>query len=880
MMATTTNDDTMEDQQQSSTTTTQQQDADNDDTYADANADIMQTDEAAADEPADHNTADSSSASVEGTVTVTPGSTTTVSTRLSSDGATVKTGSSGNSRETASSVFGGLGFLVNTAKIISEVSFASAKFGTSLGLGIARGIIDGVGDVTGLSDVGVTPLISNTLHLAERVAHLGIDTGRFWTRFGLDAAGVSIGSLDHVFGSTETARAISEFAKLVQREMERSLEFEDEDFGGDDDTVKAILDVGADGDVDMDGALVVKKEDVEARKKSLKNIGFIDTVKAVVAWVCLLRLTRPEAGMRAIASCSSSMTANSTSGTTAGGDAESFGDSSNIDVARIVELDDNAVGDDVDLESIVFEPVVASDAASDDGEVSIVLGHLGQASDESTDSTWTTNPIDDPTLLPRQLRRYMRFSSGAYGRHAVRFLYGDKKASIAEIFASGEKEATGSVHPDHTFYSKHTGTTVDDVYHTTFHNKAGAKKKEATSSSSSSSSFSTISPSMLLPENTTHYQPTFYIIVDHSQKAIVVSLRGTLSLHDAMVDLTCDYSRVSLHGSECLVHSGMHQAALRVALPAEEWIQKTKEAAAAAAVAANASASSTTDGSDQPTNTTKASDFFKAAPRPPRVFEAVKAGLLAFPSYSLIITGHSLGAGIASLLALHWGDPKTGTIAEGCGLPGAGVTRIHCYAYASPAVVADVSSSSSSSATSSHYRGLETLVTSIMLNDDLVPRLSLGSVRDLTNVVAWMHSRSMAAKSTSNDSVGTALIKAATSSTSSSGGPITINGEPVADLLKRVQTACFKNDKLYPAGRVLWLSNEKGVSGSAGFTSDAVVRRGSEPSTTTTSGSKKRNFFMRQVVNPEGGVLEGLVFSSSMVTDHFPTSYSEALESL
>ncbi|KAI9364485.1 hypothetical protein DFJ73DRAFT_809679 [Zopfochytrium polystomum] len=721
--------------------------------------------------------------------------------------------SSPNQRERVSSVLSGLGFLVNTARIISEVSFATAKAGTSVGIGIARGIVNGVGDATG--DPVVAPLISSTLNFAERVAQLGIDTGRFWTRFGLDAAKISLGSIDHLVGSTDTARAISEFAKLVQAELARTI-----DIGEEDDGAPAA---GAITDSEwLEDAVVLSGGDQSAgnnerlanARRTLSEIGFVDTVRAITAWVCLMRLTRAEWENRALNACSQPLgfsAANQPSPDVATGSGP-----------RIVEI----VGDfdyEINLDEVVFELV--SDTTS--GQVlDVVLAHVGEAGETSSSSP-NRPEIDNVPILVRQLRRYMKFATGSYGKTVVNFLFGGDPITLGDVIA--QTQSPGG-RRDREFFARHTEVHNDDVYHTSYRSRENFNARDGLIPYSRLPN--------LLPENNTHYQPTFYIIMDHHQKTIVVSLRGTLSLHDAMVDLTCGYSAVVMHGETYLVHSGMHRAALRVALPSTEWLEEVSRARS----------------SDSPTSIPNLS----SAARPPGVFEAVRAGILAFPSYSITLTGHSLGAGIAALLALHWGDPTTGRLAPSSGLPGVGVVPLHCYAFASPAIIARSQTSGVGGTT--WASGFESLITTVVTGDDLVPRLSLGSVRDLAGAAAWMHlhrntvaaaliGQAMSFDPPRRDSDGSVLI------TDGNGGEISANA-----VLDRIRSRCFKADKLYPTGRILWIKND-------------------ETNASNYSGSNRSSCSIREVLRPEDGVLDGLVFSSSMMADHMPQNCDQFVQS-
>ena len=196
-----------------------------------------------------------------------------------------------------------------------------------------------------------------------------------------------------------------------------------------------------------------------------------------------------------------------------------------------------------------------------------------------------------------------------------------------------------------------------------------------------------------------------YVAIDDESKAVVLTCRGTLGLSDILTDLTCTYEDIEVLGGKqhdhYQVHSGMLASAKRLS-------------------------------SERGT-----------------VMYTIRQALDANPDYGLVVTGHSLGGGVAALLAIllgcpsdvfqtqmlehrttmgifapHVKHPKIFTpfvTAIGCGLPPG--RPIHAYAYGVPAV--------SSPDLSKYSKGL---VTSVVHGHDFVPTLSLGMVRDMKNI--------------------------------------------------------------------------------------------------------------------------------------------------
>jgi len=161
------------------------------------------------------------------------------------------------------------------------------------------------------------------------------------------------------------------------------------------------------------------------------------------------------------------------------------------------------------------------------------------------------------------------------------------------------------------------------------------------------------------------YQPGHMVLLDETEQAIVVVIRGTSNIRDTLTDLVCeplklDGSLIVGETSAIAVHDGMWRAA-----------QKVKA----------------------------------------QLQETIEAELAKRPDFKLLLTGHSLGAGVATLLCLLWRREYK--------------DRVQCIAFGPPPTL-DVAA-----AQAAEKEG----VTSIVLGEDLVPRLSLSSVTDLSLAV-------------------------------------------------------------------------------------------------------------------------------------------------
>ncbi|KAI1896596.1 hypothetical protein AGOR_G00096400 [Albula goreensis] len=162
------------------------------------------------------------------------------------------------------------------------------------------------------------------------------------------------------------------------------------------------------------------------------------------------------------------------------------------------------------------------------------------------------------------------------------------------------------------------------------------------------------------------YEIPFFVALDHKKEAVLVAVRGTLSLRDVLTDLSADCENLPIEGvtGTCYAHKGIAQAA--------SYIYK----------------------------------------------KLINDGILnqAFtiaPEYRLVITGHSLGAGTASVLAI---------------LLRSAFPTLQCYAFSPPGGLL-------SKALADYSREF---VVSVVLGKDLVPRLSIPNMEDLKRRILKM----------------------------------------------------------------------------------------------------------------------------------------------
>ncbi|KIO03045.1 hypothetical protein M404DRAFT_146492 [Pisolithus tinctorius Marx 270] len=331
--------------------------------------------------------------------------------------------------------------------------------------------------------------------------------------------------------------------------------------------------------------------------------------------------------------------------------------------------------------------------------------------------------------------------------------------------------------------------------------------------------------------------PRFWVLTDHDRRQVVLVLRGTMSLNELAVDLTCvpvEFIPSWGVSGEDKYHHDTHS-------PSDNKVP-----------AANA-------GRPQlPRRPSLRS--YPSLDRRPRyhvhggmlrmarvmgeigkpVHRAVANALSRNPGYELILCGHSLGAGVATLLALMWADPTTCLTIPSSGLPAD--CPVFVYAFAPPCLT---------DATLSHLAS--NLVVSFVYSDDVVSRLSLGSVRDIRNA---------------------ALLLCDANERGEEGYSVTTqrarewkSGKGSDDdfrwflAMRRTLEANMHMADLFPPGRVFWARRDGDLPPSQRL---------------TTSTDKVRLF---EVLDTEN-VFSQIVFSRSMLGAHMPHRYDQVLHEL
>ncbi|CEI61199.1 hypothetical protein FVEN_g6071 [Fusarium venenatum] len=322
-----------------------------------------------------------------------------------------------------------------------------------------------------------------------------------------------------------------------------------------------------------------------------------------------------------------------------------------------------------------------------------------------------------------------------------------------------------------------------------------------------------------------------YISLDHDAKAVVLACRGTLGFEDVLADMTCDYDVLTWRGRGHKVHKGVHASARRLLY-----------------------------GGDR------------------RVLLTLREALLEFPDYGLVLCGHSLGGAVTALLGVMLSEPNpTGTgFVTAINAPERTVgddqldgllpihstlpsrRPIHVYAYGPPSTM--------SASLRKRTRGL---ITTIVHGNDIVPYLSLGVLHDFQAVALAFKNDQQQAKTEIRQRIWKAFQTGVADKwygglPSVPSGDTSKWGHSVLQGLRAGMT----NRKLVPPGEVFTIETQRVLR------RDAFLLPEEDH-----IGRPAQRIVLKYVKDVEERFKE-LRFGTSMLVDHNPARYEEALNKL
>ncbi|KAJ5965048.1 FMN-dependent dehydrogenase [Penicillium vulpinum] len=348
-------------------------------------------------------------------------------------------------------------------------------------------------------------------------------------------------------------------------------------------------------------------------------------------------------------------------------------------------------------------------------------------------------------------------------------------------------------------------------------------------------------------ETETGFPLVHYLSIDHDSKAVVLTLRGTWGFEDILTDMTCDYDDLEWQGKSWKVHKGMHASAKRLL-----------------------------EGGGG------------------RVMTTLRAALEEFQDYGIVLCGHSLGGGVAALLATMISEPTssaTGTSFVTASYQPATRPRlltadanpnptipptytlppnrpIHVYAYGPPA-------------TMSPFLRLATrgLITTIVNGSDIVPSLSLGILHDMHTASVSFKDDATGAKAHIRQRVRDSLRQSIIHKFYVNQPPLVVNaGDGVGEDAWAWKTLKLLRDemrapKLMPPGEVFVVETMRVLQRDA-FTAPEIGGDGYPR-----LGRPATRVQIRFVRDVEAWFGE-LRFAGGMLSDHNPARYETSLAAL
>ncbi|KAI1358208.1 hypothetical protein F5Y08DRAFT_333306 [Xylaria arbuscula] len=319
------------------------------------------------------------------------------------------------------------------------------------------------------------------------------------------------------------------------------------------------------------------------------------------------------------------------------------------------------------------------------------------------------------------------------------------------------------------------------------------------------------------------------VALDEESKAVVLTCRGTMGFEDVLADMMCDYDDLTWRGKTYKVHKGIHASARRLLYGA--------------------------DG---------------------RVLITIKAALEENPGYGLVLCGHSLGGAVTALLGVMLAEPSTtgaGFFTSAAqqlklldnGSPWAPTQiclpsgrPIHVYAYGPPAIMSP-----------SLQKATRGLITSTVHGNDMVPYLSLGVLHDFQALALAFKTDNNEAKAEIKRRVWEGLRSGlADKWYNNPTKQCNEDDEHWGYIALKTLRVSMMSSKLLPPGEVFKVDSTLVMRRDA-FTQETIDEVG-RPAT---------RIVLKYIRNVEAHFRE-VRFGASMLTDHSPGRYEDALRRL
>ncbi|KAJ7477241.1 hypothetical protein B0H11DRAFT_1297020 [Mycena galericulata] len=712
---------------------------------------------------------------------------------------------------------------VDLASYASSATFSAVKTGTRLGFAVTRGVASTAVGITatvvdhtlfgGLTVARpvVGGAISTVLSLAEQIALAPIFFSEYITSTSLLAAHSSINLLSAIIpGSSEASFSLSSFITLVKREL---------------------------------------KEPAAGASLPVKQFGITQIARAIVAWVALQGVTQEWDERRWL---------------------KNMREIHVKDVPKSFEsIMRSRRGSRVRVTSDVIFPgnrgqlIVADIGESPLRAQSIFPLNKGKGRTTSRMAA-SKSPAIPPeprkmtnAQLKTTLRRLSKLVLAGYGGASLLFFgvsltapHGPtstnsasekaaEEAHLAHAIDASEAEAAGDFpdletpaglgDPQYSWWDVLLGKHDHEIferYANTSEDKADAEIKEKMRATAKIGS--------------EHLMPRFWVLTDHSRGQIVLVLRGTMSLNEIAVDLTCEDEEF--------------EPATTTTSEEDENPIPGKFVFPGSSSRSQAHPSGSSSPPQAPRHHAHGGMLRMARAmggvgKPVQL--AVHEALLHNPNYELVLCGHSLGAGVAGLLGLMWADPKTCLTVRSSGLPIG--RRVSVYCFAPPSLV-----------DAALGKVADKLIVSFVYSHDVVSRLSLGAIRDLGAAAMWLCDGNEA-KDGRPASEGAGYTAVTSRAKQWKAGAGTADDPNWFIAVRKTLEANMRMSNTVPPGRVLWAMRD-----------DDFFPAHRQTANSDSAPDKLRLF---EVLDAEK-VFSQIVFARDMLSAHLPHQYDRALHEL